>query len=91
LSDGSELEVATRTVSTDPLENVATRQIRVRLWRNGELLVEEIHTQGLDDYSKNELVLMLEHAGFSDIQIYGDYSDEPATADHKNLLFVATK
>jgi SAM-dependent methyltransferase len=91
LSGGSELEVATRTVSIDPLENVATRQIRVRLWRNGELIEEEIHTQGLDDYSKNELVLMLERAGFCDVQIYGDYSDEPATADHKNLLFVARK
>jgi hypothetical protein len=91
LADGCELEIATRTVATDPLENTATRQIRARLWREGELLKEEIHTQRLDDYTKNELVLMLELAGFSDIQIFGDFSDEPATADHKDLISVARK
>lgn len=91
LPDGTELEWVTRTISTDPLENVAARQIRARLWMKGELLKEEIHTQRLDDYSKNELILMLEHAGFSNIQVFGDFSDEPATADHNDLIFVAKK
>ncbi len=75
----------------DPLEDVATRQIRARLWRKNELLKEEVHTQKVEDYSKNELVLILERAGFAEIQIYGDYSEKPATADHKNLVFVARK
>ncbi|HYN87677.1 MAG TPA: class I SAM-dependent methyltransferase [Ardenticatenaceae bacterium] len=91
LADGTELEMAHRSLETDPLENTATRQIRARLWRDGELLKEEIHTQRLDDYSKNELVLMLERAGFSDIRIFGDFSDEPATADHHELIFVCRK
>jgi SAM-dependent methyltransferase len=91
LADGSELEMAVRTVSTDPLNNVASRQIRARQWRNNELIKEEIYTQNLDDYNKDELVLMLEHAGFSDIQLFGDFSDEPATADHKDLIFIARK
>jgi SAM-dependent methyltransferase len=91
MSDGCELEVASRTVSTDPLENIATRQMRVRLWRKDELLQEEIYTQNLEDYNKDELVLMLERSGFNDIQIFGDYSDEPATADHEELIFVCRK
>jgi hypothetical protein len=91
LADGCELEVVTRTVAMDPLEEVATRQIRARLWRKEELLKEEVHTQKVEDYSKNELVLMLEQAGFSEIQIVGDYSNEPATADHEVLVFVARK
>lgn len=91
LADGSELELAARTIAMDPLEDVATRQIRARLWRNGELLKEEIHTQKVEDFSKNELVLMLERAGFGEIRILGDYSDEPATADHNILVFVARK
>jgi len=33
---------------------------------------------------------MLEHAGFGEIKIQGDYSDEPATADHEVLIFVAS-
>ena len=56
-----------------------------------ELVKEEIHTQKLEDYSKNELVLMLNHAGFGELKIRGDYSDEPATADNKYLVFVARK
>jgi hypothetical protein len=91
LSDGSEMELATRTIAMDPLENVATRQIRVRLWRDGELVKEEIHTQMVEDFSKHELVLMLERAGFGDIQIYGEYSHAAATPDHRELSFVARK
>jgi SAM-dependent methyltransferase len=91
LSDGTELEMAARTVAMDPLEEVATRQIRARLWQNGEMVKEEIHTQKVGDYNKNELVLMLENAGFREILVSGDYSDEPATADHHTLVFIATK
>jgi SAM-dependent methyltransferase len=91
LSDGSELELVARTVSVDPLEEVQTRQIRARLWRKGELLKEEIHTQRYEEYGKNELMWVLRQAGFSKIQIFGDYSDEPATADHKVIIFVARK
>jgi SAM-dependent methyltransferase len=91
LSDGSELELVARTVSVDPLEEVQTRQIRARLWRNGELLKEEIHTQRYEEYGKNELLWVLRHAGFGEIQIFGDYSDVPATADHRVITFVARK
>jgi SAM-dependent methyltransferase len=91
LADGSELEEAVRTVSMDALENVAVRQYRLRLWQGEEMVKEEIHTMKLEDYSKNELVMMLEEAGFEDIQIYGDYTHEPANTDHENLVFVARK
>lgn len=91
LSDGSELELVARTVAVDPLEEVQTRQIRARLWRKDELLKEEIHTQQYEEYGKNELMLVLGRAGFDDIQIFGNYSDEPATADHRAIIFVARK
>ena len=91
LADGCELELTTRTIAMDPLEEVAIRQIRARLWQNGELVREEIHTQKVEDYSKHELILMLERAGFTDITITGDYRDEPASADHTALIFIARK
>ena len=91
LSDGTELELDARTVAMDPLEEVATRQVRARLRQNGRLIKEEIHTQKVGDYNKNELLLMLETAGFRHIQVNGDYSDEPATSDHHTLVFIATK
>jgi len=91
LSDGTELEMATRTVEMDPLEDVATRQIRARLWQNDVMIKEEIHTQKTEDYSKNELVLMLEKAGFGHIMVCGDYCDEQASANDKVIIFVARK
>ncbi len=89
LSDGAELEVAARTVSVDPLDESQVRQLRLRLWRNGKMVDEQIQTQRYEEYGINELVLMLKNAGFGEIEIYGDYRNEPATADHKALVFVA--
>lgn len=91
LDDGKEMDVSTRTIAMDPLEEVATRQMRVRLWQGDELLEEEIHTITLPDFNKNELVLMLKVAGFNQIKIEGDYLEEVATPDHKQLLFIAQK
>jgi SAM-dependent methyltransferase len=91
LADGCELELAARRIAMDPLEDVATRQIRARLCKNGELLQEEIHTQKVEDYSKHELILMLERAGFGNITITGDYGDERATSDHNTLIFICRK
>lgn len=91
LSDGAELEIATRTVEMDALREVATRQIRARLWRDGRLVEEEIHTQRVEDYNTSELELMLKLAGFTFVNVFGDYSDEAATSDHKALLFVCRK
>lgn len=91
MPDGTELEIAARTVSVDPLEESQVRQLRARLWRDGQLLEEQVHTQYYEEYGKNELMLMLEQAGFSNIRIVGDYSEAPATADHKSLIFVARK
>ncbi len=91
LPDGSELELVARTVAMDPLEEVAVRQMRARLWQDGELIREEIHTQKLEDYSKNELILMLERAGLGEIEIFGEYRNQPASADHNVLVFVARR
>jgi SAM-dependent methyltransferase len=91
LSDGTELEMASRTIAMDPLEDVAIRQMRGRLWRDGVLLTEEIHTQRVMDFSKHELLLMLERAGFGQIKVNGEYSDRAATADDEVILFLAQK
>jgi hypothetical protein len=75
----------------DPLDESQVRQTRARVWRNGALLEEQVHTQRYEEYSKNELLLLLELAGFHSVQIYGDYRNEVATADHTTLIFVAQK
>ena len=42
-------------------------------------------------YFKNELLMLLERAGFDDVVVHGDHRDEPATRDDDFLLFVAKK
>ena len=91
LPDGDELETAVQIYSQDPLEQVSVHKFRARLWRDRKMIQEEIHTMKTEGYNKNELLLILEFAGFEDVQIFGDYSNEPATMDHENLIFVARK
>lgn len=42
-------------------------------------------------YFRDELLLMLERAGFDQVTVHGGYADEEPTADHDFLTFVAKK
>ena len=89
-SDGSELGLSGRLVHFDPLEQRVTSEMHAQRWRDGELEAEEKHTLTINLYFKNELLLMLERAGFRDVTVQGDHNDEEATADDDFLVFVAT-
>jgi SAM-dependent methyltransferase len=90
-SDGAEYGLQVRLVDLDPLRQAATMEIRAELWRAGELVAEEEHRIDIGLYFRNELLLMLERAGFSDVVVHGDHTDEEATGDHDFLAFVARK
>ena len=60
-------------------------------WRDGELVAEERHGLTLSLYFRNELVLMLERAGFVDVDVRGGYDDGPPTPEHRFLVFVAKR
>jgi hypothetical protein len=57
----------------------------------GELVREEQHTLHMTLYFKNELLLLLERAGFRDVVVHGDHREEPPTAESDFLVFVARK
>ena len=59
-------------------------------WRDGGLEAAETRPLTTRLYFKHELVLMLEAAGFADVEVQGDHNDAPATADDDFLVFVAT-
>jgi hypothetical protein len=42
-------------------------------------------------YLENEVALMLSVAGFRAISVRGDYTEEPATADHERLVLTAIR
>jgi SAM-dependent methyltransferase len=90
-SDGAEYVLQGRVVEFDPLEQRATYEMRAAMWRDGELVRQEEHMLHLNFYFKNELLLMLERAGFTDIVVHGDHREEPATADSDFVVFVAKK
>lgn len=90
-ADGAEYELRARIVGLDSLEQLVTSEIRVGLWRNGQLVVEEEHNLQSHSYFKNELLMMLEKAGFGDVKVQGDYTEAEATAEHDILVFIATK
>jgi hypothetical protein len=90
-ADGSEYELRIRHVEVDPLEQRYTLQIRVGLWRDGQLVKEEERTLQGCHYFKPELLMLLEQIGFRDIQVQGEYTEAPATPEHGIIVFIARK
>jgi SAM-dependent methyltransferase len=90
-SDGSEYSLSVRALSLDPLAQSVRAEIRAEQWRDGELVEKEEYRIDLMLYFKDELVLMLERAGFKDVLVRGGYDDAPPTPDHRFLVFSAKK
>lgn len=90
-SDGAEYALVSRVADLDPLEQRVTYEMRAGMWRDGELVQEEEHTLHITLYFKNELLLLLERAGFTDIVVHGDHREEPPTKDSDFVVFVAKK
>jgi SAM-dependent methyltransferase len=90
-SDGSELELRSRLADVDPLAQRVTLETRVSMRRGGELVAEEEHTIAMTLYFTHEVVLMLERAGFVDIQVRGALSDREPTPDDDFVVFIAKK
>jgi SAM-dependent methyltransferase len=90
-SDGAEYALQSRVVDFDALEQRATYEMRAGMWRDGELVREEQHTLHITLYFKNELLLLLERAGFEDIVVHGDHREEPPTRDSDFVVFVARR
>jgi hypothetical protein len=65
--------------------------MRAALVRDGQRVVEEAHTLQTTLYFRNELLVMLAQAGFSDIEVHAGYGDAPATAADTTVAFVARK
>lgn len=89
--DGSEYALRTRALAVDPLDQTLTLEIQARKWQGGLLVGEEARPISIRSYFRDELLLMLERAGFADVDVRGDHTDEPATAEHEFLVFVARR
>ena len=57
----------------------------------GNVAAEEQHRLAINIYFAQELVLMLEDAGFADVVIEGDYTGVQASGDDGNVVYVARR
>jgi hypothetical protein len=90
-SDGTEYELTGRLVDVDPLAQRVTMEMRGSMWRDGRLVEQDEHVMKTMHYFTNELRMMLERAGFQDIQVRSDYGDEEPTGDTEFVVFSARK
>jgi hypothetical protein len=65
--------------------------MRAFMWRDGELVAEEERRLTMNLYFRDELVLMLERAGFVDVEVRGQYNDLEPTPEDDFLVYVARK
>ncbi len=89
-ADGDELELRGRLVALNPLDQVATREIRAILRREGKIVRQEDYTMLERLYFRNEVLEMLTRAGFGDIRVLADYTEDLATSDSGILIYVAS-
>jgi hypothetical protein len=91
MADGDEIELASRTVEFDPLRQRRSLQIRARLWRDGTIVSEEEH--GLDEnlYFAQEILLMLDEAGFRDVSVEAAYTGAPAGPGDGHVIFIGRR
>jgi SAM-dependent methyltransferase len=90
-SDGAAIDLRTRLFDFEPLEQRLTVQMRATLWRDGLAVAEEEYTLQNNMYFHQEFLLLLGQTGFSDVSVYGDYSESALTAEHGMVVYVARK
>ena len=61
------------------------------MWRDGELVAEDVQLLTMRLYFRDELVLLLQNAGFADVEVRGHHNDAEPTGDDDFLVFLARK
>ena len=90
-ANGDEIELRSRVIDLDPMEQRQTLEMRAELWREGRLVDQEERRLQENLYFRNELLLLLANAGFESISVRAGYSADEAVADDTMLVFIAQK
>lgn len=89
--DGSVYINRIRNLAIDPFHQTELREIQVEKWQGDELLAREEHTLVSRFFFRNEMEWLLRLAGFQEITVHGDWEEQEATVEHKELVFVARR
>lgn len=90
-SSGAEYALRARAIAFDPLDQTLALELRADKWVDGRHIATEERPITLRLYFRDELVLMLERAGFSEITVSGAYTDAAPSADDEFLVYVARR
>ena len=86
------LVIDRRLTGVDPVQQLSREERRYRLMDGETLLQEEVHAGQNHWYFAAEVVMMLGMAGFTDIEVTGDYTGEPFGPQHTGtIVFVCRK
>jgi SAM-dependent methyltransferase len=66
----------------DRTEQLQTNWFRYDTWREGKLIDSTSRVETIRFYHKHEIVMMFERAGFVDVRVWGDESEDDATDAH---------
>lgn len=90
-TDGTEIAKHAFYTNFNYVEQTLSAIVRYRRRRGETILEEQLCHAPERWYGKNEMVLMLEAAGFSVVRIVGNYTDEPANDTHYVWTFLAAR
>ncbi len=90
-ADGREYELHYRLVALDPLAQRTVDELRTLLFKDGQLVADDIYTLQSTYYFCHEMQLLLEKAGFTVEAIKGDFTDADVTAEHDAIVYFARK
>lgn len=90
-ADGTDYALRSRLLAVDPLDQSMEMAIRTEKSRDGELLAEEERGITMRMWFRDELVLMMRHAGFVDVTVRGGYDDDEPSPEHDFLVFCAQR
>ena len=88
--DGSEYSLQGQVLSLDPLDQSTQLVLRAQKRVGGEVVAEE-HRLSLRLYFRDELLLMLERAGFESVRVEAGYTGGEPTADDDFLVYIARR
>lgn len=92
LKDGRRLVVYHRKIYENLVDQYTQGERKYELYEGDTLVKEEVHVGQTHWYHRNEMLWMLTLAGFSDISVKGDFTDEAFTEAHTSeMVFIATK
>jgi SAM-dependent methyltransferase len=90
-ADGRESALYYRLTAVDPLAQQTTGEMRMLLFKDGQLAADDTYPLLSNYYFRQEMQLLLEKAGFTVVDVKGDWTDANATADHDTLVYFARK